>query len=103
MINIHFNDFFVHVKANFILRTHALVLKCTHKPKHDSFRYFFCNRIVSVCNLLPESLVNSTTSSAFKKRLNKFDVHSIIFAHLYVKFQKRYCFSFFFSYTVDAA
>ena len=55
----------------------TLVLRCKHYPKHDSFRYFFCYRIILVWNLLPESVVSSTTLTAFKKCLNKFDLHTI--------------------------
>ena len=77
LIDIDFNDFFVCDKANYNLRRHTLVLRCKHKPKHDSFRYFFCYRIISVWNLLPESVVTSTTLIAFKKCLNKFDLHTI--------------------------
>ena len=41
LIDIDFNDFFMCDKANYNLRRHTLVLRCKHKPKHDSFRYFF--------------------------------------------------------------
>ena len=41
LIDIDFNDFFICDKGNYNLRRHTLVLRCKHKPKHDSFRYFF--------------------------------------------------------------
>ena len=69
LIDMDFNDFFVCDKANYNLRRHTLVLICKHKPKHDSFRCFFCNQIISVWNLLPESVVSSTTSIAFFEQI----------------------------------
>ena len=41
LIDIDFNDFFVCDEANYNLRKHILVPRSKHKPKHDSFRYFF--------------------------------------------------------------
>ena len=44
------------------------------------YRYFFSYRlyrIISVRNLLPESIVSSSTLAAFKTRVKKFDLHHI--------------------------
>ena len=58
------------------LNTH-LCIRSKYLPKHDSFRHFFSNRVVPVWNLLPESIVSSSSLSAFKMRLKKFDLHEI--------------------------
>ena len=45
--------------------------------KYNAYHHFFSYRIISVWNLLPESIVLSSTLAAFKTRLKKFDLHDI--------------------------
>ena len=44
-------------------------IRSKYLPKHDSFRHFFSNQVVPVWNLLPESIVSSSSVSSFKIRL----------------------------------
>jgi len=44
----------------------------THRTKYDVRKYFFTNRIVNVCNSLPDTVVTSEMVNQFKNRLDKF-------------------------------
>ena len=75
LIDIAFDEFFTYAESCYNLRSHNLCIRSEYLSKHDSFRHFFSNRVVSVWNLLPESIVSSTSFSGFKIRLKKFDLH----------------------------
>ena len=77
VIDIAFNEFFTYAEFCYNLRRHHLCIRSKYLPKHDSFRHFFSNRVVPVWNLLPKSIVSSSSLSAFKMRLKKFDLHEI--------------------------
>ena len=54
------------------MRRHSFVLGCKHRPKNETYRYFFGNRIVR--NMLSESIVSSSKLAGFKTRLKKFAI-----------------------------
>ena len=78
LCDVKFSDFFDSLQTGYNLRRDKLTVKCAKSPKLTSFLHFFCNRVPSVWNSLPESIVCANSLSAFKSKLTKFDLHSIV-------------------------
>ena len=74
--DVKFSDFFDSLQTGYNLRRHKLTVKCTKSPKLNSHLHFFCNRLPSVWNSLPENIVCANSLSAFKSKLKKCDLHS---------------------------
>ena len=51
-------------------RGHSLKLN-TVRSKYDLRKYSFTNRIVNICNSLPEDIVGTDSVNSFKNRLDK--------------------------------
>ena len=68
--------FLIHLQTGYNLRRHKLTVKCTKSSKLNSYLHFFCNRVSSVWNSLPEIIVPvcANSLSAFKSKLKKFDL-----------------------------
>ena len=82
LCDVKFSDFFDSLQTEFNLHRHKLTVKCTKSPKLNSYLHFFCNLIPSVWNSFPETEsivpVCANTLPAFKSKLKKFDLHSIV-------------------------
>ena len=59
LCDVKFSDFFDSLQTGYNLRRHKLTVKCTKSPKLNSYLHFFSNRVPSVWNSLPESIVES--------------------------------------------
>ena len=76
--DVKFSDFFDSLQTGYNLRRHKLTVKCTKSPKLNSYLHFFCNRLPSVWNSLLENIVCANSLSAFKSKLKKCDLHSVV-------------------------
>ena len=70
-------SFFRCSEISYKLHRYSFVLRCKRRPQCDTYRYFFSYRIISAGNLLPKSVVSSSTLAAFKTRLRKLDLHDV--------------------------
>jgi len=60
LIYINFDDVFSCTEPS--LRRNSFILRCKNKPNRNAYRYFFSNRVISVWNSLPESIISSTVN-----------------------------------------
>ena len=74
MLNLMISFNVLKLVGGYKLHRHSFVLRCKHKPKYDMHHHFFSYSIILVCNLLPESIVSSSTLATFKTGLKKFDL-----------------------------
>ena len=79
LLDVKFDDFFQCAETGYKLYRHrpSFVFRCKHRPKYDTNLHFFSYQIILVRNLLPESVILSSTLAAFKTHLRKFDLHDI--------------------------
>ena len=79
LVDIPFQDHFKgHIASNhYNLRGHNLKLE---KPSYSGSSVrdtFFCERVISLWNHLPQNIVNSPNINLFKTELDKFNLYSI--------------------------
>ena len=77
LTDIDFHAFFTCAKSRYNLCRLTFILRCKYKPKHALYCNFCSHRIIVVWNLLPKSIVISSSLDIFKKQLKKFDLHKI--------------------------
>ena len=77
LVDVKFDEFFQCSEISYKLRSHRFVLRCKRRPQCDAYRYFFSYRIISDWNLLPKSVVSSSTLAASKTRLRILDLHDV--------------------------
>ena len=75
--DLQFDDYFTHSRRRCNLRSHEFVIQSKFYASCDQFRNFFFNRIAGIWNSLPYDLVSATSLQVFKRRLKKFDLHTI--------------------------
>ena len=78
LVDIAFSDMFSFCTSPYNLRRHNVIVQSLMKPNSNFCQNFFSNRIPHVWNRLPKSLVNSSSITAFKTRLRKFNLLTII-------------------------
>ena len=75
--DLQFDDYFIPSKRRHNLRSHKFVIQSKFYTSCDQFRNFFFDRIVGIWNSLSHDLVSATSLQQFKRRLTKFDLHTI--------------------------
>lgn len=69
--DINAEDYFTIDRSNRTRRNHNLKISGKRFSSHEA-KHFFFNRVVNVWNSLPCDVVDSTTVTAFKNRLDKY-------------------------------
>lgn len=49
-----------------------------HQSNVNAHKYFFCNRVCDIWNMLPEYVVDAPSSDSFKRRLNSIDLSQFV-------------------------
>jgi hypothetical protein len=78
LIDIKTTDFFSFFDIHYNMRSHTKRIRSKLPQKNEKQRNFFCNRCVPIWNSLPSEIVTSPTYSAFRVRLKRFDLNTIV-------------------------
>ena len=78
LINLNFQDYFVNKNLPYSLRGSTFRIDAVTKFKSTQFQNCFFNRIPSTWNALPEEITSQTNLDTFKRKLNKFDLNTIV-------------------------
>ena len=73
LVDLNFGDFFQFRESSYSLRGHSLTL-IKSKTKTPIAANFFCNRVVSVWNKLPEQVVRARSVTSFKFKIKKMNL-----------------------------
>ena len=83
LIDLNFNEFFTknNITSTYNLRRHNKYLNKPAKSRTATRRNFFSNRIISIWNRLPESIIDSDSIAIFKNRLDNTNMHNYANLH----------------------